>query len=93
MKLDNTALDKAIEFFSYWVRHDEGLHDELSQCRRAALHALLQERRLRRCSGKSQVPRTGGASRGAWRCNSCGGLVSRHDTFCRHCGARLEDDV
>lgn len=93
MRLDNAALDKAIEFFSYWVRHDEGLHDELSQCRRAALHALLQERRLRRCSGKSQVPRTGGASRGAWRCNSCGGLVSRRDTFCRHCGARLEDDV
>lgn len=93
MRLDIDALDKAIEFFGYWVRHDEGLHDELSQCWRAALHALLQERRLRRCSGKSQVPRTGGASRGAWRCNSCGGLVSRHDTFCRHCGARLEDDV
>lgn len=92
MQFDDAVLDKAIEFFGYWVRHDEGLHDELSQCRRAALHALLQERRLRRCAGKSQLPHTDGVSRTAWRCNACGSLVSRHDTFCRRCVARLEEE-
>lgn len=92
MQFDDAVLDKAIEFFGYWVRHDERLNDELAQCRRAALHALLQERRLRRCAGKSQVPHTDGVSRTAWRCNACGSLVSRHDTFCRRCGARLEEE-
>ena len=80
MQFDDAVLDKAIEFFGYWVRHDEGLH------------ALLQERRLRRCAGKSQLPHTDGVSRTAWRCNACGSLVSRHDTFCRRCVARLEEE-